>query len=292
MSALGVIDRSARGRLRLTGQDRVRFLQGMLTSDVAALAPGQSQRAALLTPKGRVVADMIVLAQADAFLVTTDPELREKLGVALDHYVVMDDVVIEDVTAASAEGAVYGPGARELLGRAAAAGLAPLEVPLGLHVVGAAEAVARFLDQRVGEGARRLDEAACEVMRVERGVTRYSIEITEEVLPLEAGLDDAISLTKGCYVGQEPVARVTARGHVNKKIVGLRCEQPVEPGQVVAGPERPEAGQVTSACESAAAGGPIALAYLHRSLWEPGTAVRVGPAGSPATVAALPFVDW
>src|SRR5262245_12655131 len=104
----GVVDLSARGRLRLRGADRVRFLQGMVTNDVDKLAVGASLRAAMLTPKGRVVADMLIRKDEDSFLVTTDASLREKLRDALDKHIIMDDVTVEDVTEKTGEIGVYG----------------------------------------------------------------------------------------------------------------------------------------------------------------------------------------
>jgi folate-binding protein YgfZ len=281
---LGVVDLRTRGRLVLRGADRVRFLQGMVTNEVEKLAVGASVRAAMLTPKGRVVADMLVRKEEDSFLVTTDASLREKLREGFDRHIIMDDVTIEDVTEKTGEIGVLGAEAR------AVQGLVELATPLGLHLVGDPAACSRAIDELVAAGAVRLDDAAVETLRIERGVSKYGAEISEEVLPLEAGLDDAISHTKGCYVGQEPVARVTARGHVNKKIVGLLCAAPVKPGDIVAAADRPEAGVVTSATVSPALGKPIALAFLHRSLWTPGTKVTVG--GVDAEVAELPFVKW
>jgi folate-binding protein YgfZ len=280
----GVIDLSSRGRLRMRGGDRVRFLQGMVTNDVEKLAAGSSLRAAMLTPKGRVVADMLIRMDEDSFLVTTDASLHEKLREALDRHIIMDDVTLEDVTDSTGEIGVYGADAKPI------EGLTVVQAPLGLHLIGDREACARAMEALVGQGAARLDDAAVEVMRIERGVTKYGAEISEDVLPLEAGLDDAISHTKGCYVGQEPVARVTARGHVNKKIVGLVCAAPVKPGDVVAAPDRPDAGVVTSATQSPVLGKPIALAFLHRSLWTPGTKLKVGDVD--VEVAELPIVKW
>jgi folate-binding protein YgfZ len=280
----GVVDLSARGRLRLRGADRVRFLQGMVTNDVDKLAVGASLRAAMLTPKGRVVADMLIRKDEDSFLVTTDPSLREKLRDALDKHIIMDDVTVEDVTEKTGEIGVYGAEAKPV------EGLTVVLAPLGLHLVGERAACARAMDSLVAEGALKLDDAAVEILRVERGVSKYGAEISEEVLPLEAGLDDAISHTKGCYVGQEPVARVTARGHVNKKIVGLICAAPVKAGDVVAATDRPDAGVVTSSGHSSTLGKPIALAFLHRSLWTPGTKLKAGSVD--VEVAELPFVKW
>jgi folate-binding protein YgfZ len=289
MSVLHLVELGDRGRLELTGTDRVRFLQGMVTADVAALAPGQGARAAMLTPKGRVVADMLVLAESDRFLITTEPALRVSLRETLERYIVMDDAALADVTDATRELGVYGADARARV-MPLAARLRACEAPLGVHLMGPPSEVSAARARLIAGGARELDAAAAEVLRVEHGITKYGAEISTDVLPLEAGLDQAISHTKGCYIGQEPVARVTTRGHVNKRIVGLRCARLPHPGDRVAGPDRPDAGTVTSVAESPRAGA-LALAFLHRSLWEPGTTVTVGQ-GITAEVAALPMVSW
>jgi folate-binding protein YgfZ len=200
----------------------------------------------------------------------------------------MDDVTIRDQSDETAELGLYGAGAAAMRPQVERSGLRVLTAPLGLHVIAASadlDALAREL------ALAPLTPEAVEVMRIERGVSRYGAEISEDVLPLEAGLDDAVSLSKGCYIGQEPVARVTARGHVNKKIVGLVCASPVAPGDALVAPDRKEAGRVTSAAQSATLGRPIALAYLHRSLWAPGTQIATSQ-GVSCEVAALPLVAW
>jgi folate-binding protein YgfZ len=284
-----VVDRSTRGRLRVGGADGARFLQGMLTADVAQLTPGASTRAAMLTPKGRVVADLLVGAEADGYRLSTEPGLGDKLREALSRYVVIDEVTIEDESERTAELGVYGPGA--LAATAEMGELVRLGAPLGVHLYGEPAAVARATAALQAGGAQPISAEAAEILRIERGVSRYFAEISEEVLPLEVGLEDAISLTKGCYVGQEPIARVTARGHVNRKVVGLLCRELARAGDTVATAERPEAGVVTSAARSETLGRPIALALLHRSAWTPGTPVTVGE-GNEAEVAALPMVEW
>jgi folate-binding protein YgfZ len=139
--------------------------------------------------------------------------------------------------------------------------------------------------------APRVDDAAWEVLRVEAGRPRYGVDVDEDRLILEAGMDDAVSLTKGCYLGQEVVARATARGHINRKLVGLRLSDgPATPGAKLSGPGRDDAGLVTSSVVSPRFG-PIALGYVHRTLWDEGTELKVhDPAGErTAKVSALPF---
>jgi folate-binding protein YgfZ len=304
-------DLSDRGRIYLSGPDRVRFLHGMLTNDIEALAPGGGCRAAMLTVKGKLLADLVVYADEERLLIELDGALREKIAGVLAKHVIMDDVEVEDASGAAREVGVYGDGAREAIERAlggAVGVLAPyhhvvvggarvaaapeLAMP-GYHVIGAAVDAGAF-------GGERLDDAAFEVLRVEAGTPRYGADMDEDRLVLEAGLDDAVSLTKGCYLGQEVVARATARGHINRKLRGLALDgaAAAAPGARVSGPGRDEAGVVTSSVVSPRFGA-IALAYVHRTLWDAGTELTVhdaagagGSAGASARRAVvhdLPF---
>jgi folate-binding protein YgfZ len=137
-----------------------------------------------------------------------------------------------------------------------------------------------------------VDDAAWEILRIEAGRPRYGVDVDEDRLILEAGMDDAVSLTKGCYLGQEVVARATSRGHINRKLVGLRLDgsRPAAAGAKLSGAERPEAGVITSSVISTRLG-PIALGYVHRSLWEEGTELTVHDADGErkAKVTTLPF---
>jgi tRNA-modifying protein YgfZ len=251
-----IVDQSSWGRLRVTGADRVRFLQGMLTNDVAKLAAGDWCRTVLLNMKGRVLAIVDVLCQDDAFLLVTEPVTADKVREVLAKHAIMDDVAFT-----------------------------PSDVPVH-RVWDSIEAVwtaPPILEARAGAPAE-----AIEARRIEAGLPRYGVDVTEEHFPFEANLERAISYTKGCYIGQEVVARASARGHANKRLVGLRLDGdgPAEAAACIASDVREDAGAVTSSVVSPAFG-PIALAYLHKSSWDPGTRVRLG--SRQATVAALPF---
>ena len=249
-----VVDQSGWGQIRITGTDRVRFLQGMVTNDVATLAPGAWVRAAILNVKGRVVAIVEVVAEADALVVLTEAVTADKVEGILDRHAIADDVIF----------------ARESrpLHRVWAT---PADVWAAPPVFAAAAA-----------------EGDAESRRIEAGLPRYGVDVSEDNFPFEANLDSAISYTKGCYAGQEVVARASARGHANKRLVGLRLggTGAVAAGTPVAAAARPEAGIVTSSVVSPLFG-PIALAYLHKSVWEPGTVVKVADREAIAT--ALPF---
>lgn len=310
-------DLSDHGVIRATGPDRVRFLNGMLTNDVAKLPAGAGLHAAMLTVKGKLLGDMLVLADEDALLVDVVGSARAKVREAFERHLIVDDVLLEDEAAPLG---LLGEEAQAAL--AAALGVPEAELPAeryghrrfpgaspagpagsdavrvvrvaelglpGFRVYGAGPALGERL---AAAGARPLGEGEAEARRVAVGEPRYGVDMGEDQLPMEARLDDAVSLTKGCYMGQEVIARLTARGHINRKLVGLRLdgEAPAPAGAKVSALGRDEAGQVTSSVRWPGLG-VIALAYLHRSLWTPGTEVVVHAEGGPrpATVAELPF---
>jgi folate-binding protein YgfZ len=250
-----VVDQSPWGQLRVTGADRVRFLQGMVTNDVAVLGRGGWCRAALLNVKGRVLAIVDVVAEEDAFVVLTEPATADKVLALLEAHAIADDVAFT----------------REAR---------------PLHRVWPSPAAVWSAPPVFAPPESPSSPEAVEIRRVEGGLPRYGVDVSEEHFPFEANLQNAISYTKGCYTGQEVVARASARGHANKRLCGLRLAAPVPVGAAVAAEIRPEAGVVTSAVVSPELG-PIALAYLHRTVWVPGFTVEVGGVG--AVVVELPF---
>lgn len=254
-----LFDQSAWGKLRVTGADRVRFLQGMLSNDVATLAPGGWCRATILNVKGRVVAVVDALQEGESILLLTEPATADKVRDVLRKHAIMDDVEFT-----------------------------PVDVPA--HRVWDSIEAVWTAGPRLG-AAPGAPEAEVEVRRVEAGLPRYGADVSEDYFPFEANLDRAISYTKGCYIGQEVVARAHARGHANKRLVGLRLDDPAAgaaaPGTTLASDARPDAGTITSSVVSPELG-PIALAYVHKSSWEPGTRVTLA-GGRAATVVALPF---
>lgn len=311
-SSLLLRDLSAHGKVLATGADRVRFLNGLFTNDVARLAPGQGCRAAMLTVKGRLVGMALIYCDAEALFLDLDEEVAARVLENLERHLIVDDVTLDDRGAALEEVAVLGEGAAARLGALLSvdAGSLPSERyahvtvsgpdlrvvavhelgQAGFRVIGeGARALAARLE---AEGARWLGDEEAELLRVEAGEPRFGLDMGEEVLPLEAGLDDAVSTNKGCYMGQEVIARVTARGHINKRLVGLRLEgeRPAERGTKLSAPSRAEAGYVTSSVRSPRHG-TIALGYVHRTLWAPGTEVELQEPAGPrkAVVSELPF---
>jgi len=303
-----LVDLGFRTVVRATGADRVTFLHGMLSNDVASLGPGAGCPALLLTIQGRVTADLRVAALGDALLLDVDVRARAALVEALEKLIIADDVELREPGEPLALIGVEGPGAARLLPDAA--GLAPYAhaaltlagVPVRvqratelrgpgfvLHVPAAGAAA--VWDALAAAGTRPCGMEALESRRVEVGVPRIGVDMDGATLALEVPVEDAISATKGCYLGQEVVARGTARGHVNRRLVGLRLEGPEPPPGAPLVRDGKEAGRLTSVARAFGAGGLAALGFVRRECWEPGTELRVrhGHAVTLARVAELPL---
>jgi folate-binding protein YgfZ len=303
----GWIDRSARGRLVVRGNDRQAFLHNMLSNDVTRLKPGQGCRAELLDERAHVIADLRLYVDADAVLLDTEPGLAEVVKARLDKYVIMDDVTFEDVTTTTALVTVSGPRAADALAKAGGALLpeAPFEHRM-VELAGAKVRVVRgkwtgapdfdllFARESLAgvtaalAGVTRVSAEAFDLLQLEAGLARQGGEL-DDVVALEARLEheDALSLTK-CYLGQEVIARIVGRGHVNRLLVGLVLDgAPPAPKSAISVAGK-EIGHVVRAGVSPTLGKTIATAYVRREHSEPGAIVEVG--GVPATVTRMPFV--
>ncbi|MBI3767754.1 MAG: aminomethyl transferase family protein [Deltaproteobacteria bacterium] len=290
-----LVDLAFRTRVRVVGADRVDFLQGMLSNDVRRLATGEGCRALLLTEQGKVVADCVVLALADALVLDARTLAIARALAALARYIVADDVelVPEDTTHAIG---VFGPGANDALARR---GITPPaasyahelhETEVGpLRVVrvpepGAGGFVCLVPRDRAEAWWRSCVDAripragfeAFETLRIESGVPADGVDIGPETIALEAPLEAAISFGKGCYLGQEVIERVSARGHVNRRLVGLLIAAAAMPraGDVIAAGDK-EIGRVTSVAWSWRLEKPVALGYVRREHVAPGTRLEV-----------------
>jgi folate-binding protein YgfZ len=290
----GLFRLADRSLVAVEGSDRVRWLDGMVSNDVSSLEPGPERSgcyATLLTRKGRIVADLHVLLRGEAFWLELAAQALAPGIAALERFIVADDVRLRDASGEVERLGLEGPAAPAILEAALGAPLplapeACTEVELaGRRVVAAAfgwsGAPARQLFAPAGAGPplaaallragapRGLVEAgpaALEILRIEAGIPRLGAELDEDVLPAEAGLERAISRTKGCYTGQEVVARLESRGHVKHRLVGFRLDGETLPppgAEVVL--EGRSIGEVTSACLSPAAGA-IALGYVQAGL--------------------------
>jgi glycine cleavage system T protein len=312
--AAGVIDRSMLGKVAVTGRDRQSFLQGMLSNDVKSLAPGQGAAAAFLDAHGKVTALLAVYALEERLLLELPPSLTEKTLQALDKFLISEKAVFEAADEAFAVLAVQGPRAQALLETLAGRtlDLAPyhhIEAPIagapvriinraeghvpGFHCWTATAHGATLWRALIAEGVRPVGMEALNVLRVEAGIPWYGHDVDETTILPETRLEQLVSYTKGCYIGQEVVARVKYRGHVNRALSGLVLEgdRVPTPGAAVVADGK-EVGRITSAVHSPALGKPIALGYIRREHFTPGSTVDVqdGDALIPARVAELPFV--
>lgn len=302
-TAAGYVDRRDRGVLRVTGADRASWLQGLLTNDVDALRPGEAGYAAYLTPQGRMISDMRVIVAPDAIVLDVPAELAAPLRGRMDGLIFAEDVRIDNAGPATAVVELHGPGAP-----AAAEGLQRADLPdvvivrdtqagvPGWVVYVPRDAMAALSGELARLGVPEVSMATLEVLRIEAGIPRFLADMTEDTIPLEAGIEDrAISFTKGCYVGQEIIVRVVHRGggRVARKLVGLAFagdDAAVAGDRVMAGDR--EVGRVTSAAWSPALGHVVALGYVHRDFVEPGTRLEImsGDRRLSAVVSDLPFV--
>lgn len=296
----GLLDRSARGKLLVRGAEAAEYLQGQLTNDIEALEPGEGCYAALLDRKGHMQADMRVLRPTQEEL-WIDTE-AEALGTALRHletYKIGRDVLIEDVTTKRAIFSLIGPRSAELTGAPhlpehssepiAVGGIECLAVgtDLGLDLIVDSREGERLLAILSEAGAPQVGPEATEVLRIEAGTPRFGAEMDTGTMPAEAGIvEAAVNFEKGCYIGQETVARLHYRGKPNRHLRGLRLSAPAAPGTALLLGEK-EVGKIGSSCVSPARG-PIALAILRREA-EPDAELAVGEDGVTARVVDLPF---
>jgi folate-binding protein YgfZ len=320
--AAGVIDLGFRGRLCLTGADRVRLLNGQVTNDVKNLATGAGCHAAFCSPKGRLVADAFIYALAQELLLDFEPGLTAALAQRLEHHIVAEDVQVVDVSPYYGLFSVQGPRAAEVITRLGIFPEPPAH-PLALVSVADAtlgeiylmnqprlggsgydlfvptDALGAVFDKLVAAtrdvGGRAVGFTAFEAARFEAGIPRFGVEMDETNLPPEAGLDrDAISYTKGCYTGQETIARIRTYGSVTKALRGLRLANeltalPVKGDKLTK--DGREVGTVVSALNSPALGANLALAYVRKEVNAPGAEFTLCTAAgeSVARVVPLPF---
>jgi folate-binding protein YgfZ len=307
-----VLERHPRGRIMLTGADRLAYLQGLLTNDVARLTAGTGCYAALLTPQGRMISDMRVLELGDAVLLDVPGELTARVASHLADFIFSEDATVQDASGTLAHSVILGRGAARTLDldppgpfesrRVAFAGM---EVTVSGNDDFGVPAIDLFVESSrqpailaalAAAGVTATDDDVAEILRIEAGTPRFGIDMDQDTIPLEAGIEDrAISLTKGCYVGQEVIIRVLHRGQgrVARRLVGLvfspDARVPTRGDRLHAADRH--IGGITSAVWSPALRRPVALGYVHRDFTGPGTTVDAGEdARQRAVVTTTPFV--
>ncbi len=307
-----MFDLSWQAKLVLSGEDRVRWLNGMVTNNIRDLALNHGVYSFLLNAQGRNQGDLVAYNRGDYLLVTTDRAQAPAIAEIFERYIIMDDVEVADISDKLAAVGVAGPKAREVL-TAAGIDVAQLEAgqvidalwhDLGISVARsvqpqmdgyeiwvASENVDKVWDALVQAGATPAGTDALELYRIARGVPRYGVDLRERDLPQETGQQHALNFSKGCYIGQEIVERIRARGNVHRAFVGFEVQgEPPQPGTKVRADDK-DVGEITSAARMPFPSGErtLALGYLRREAAAPGTAVDIN--GQSATVQTLPFSE-
>jgi folate-binding protein YgfZ len=313
----GVYDLGFRAKISLTGGDRVRWLNGMVTNNIRDLEVGRGAYAFLLNPQGHILGDLYAYNRGDSITVDTDSAQAEKILATFDHYIIMDDVEVTNLSEQLTALGIAGPKSRDVL---TAAGIAipettPLEVVtprcdcqcncLQCAVVRGEDAqhesyeiwiapkdVRKLWDALVDAGTAPVGSEALELHRIVSGIPRYGVDIRERDLPQETEQARALNFNKGCYVGQEIVERIRSRGAVHRKFTGFLIEGsvPIAAGTKIVSGDK-EVGEITSAASLKATEGDktVALGYIRREVGVPGREVGIGE--SKATVTQLPVTD-
>jgi folate-binding protein YgfZ len=313
-ASCGVYDLGYRAHISLTGSDRVRWLNGMVTNNIRDLAAGYGVYAFLLNPQGHILGDLYSYNRGDSILVETDRSQVEKILATFDHYIIMDDVEVRDISGSITALGVAGPKSREVL---SAAGIVipeakPLEVfeakcscdcdcvqctgvrgedseQESYELWLAPKDAKKTWEALVAHGATPIGSEALEMHRIVNGIPLYGVDIRERDLPQETEQARALSFSKGCYIGQEIVERIRSRGAVHRKFTGFVADtgQPITAGTKVVAGEK-EVGEITSVAflQLPSAEKTVALGYIRREVGTPGREVTIG--GSKATVAPLP----
>ena len=315
---VGVIDLSHRGRLRLTGNDCAQYLHRIISNDVEGVAVGKGNYATILTNRGKIIADMKVYVFEDSIGIETNAETTSILYQELDKYLIADDVTIEELTEHTGAVGVHGPKSAELLqevygfdvgdlpeyhsvvheidGRRIVCVRANETGEVGYNLCTASESMEWLWDTFLTKGrafsAEPVGLTALNSLRIEAGIPRFGAELGDSVFPLEAELEGAISFEKGCYIGQEIVARMKYRGHPNRLLRGfeITSDAPPQSGDRLFDEDK-EIGWLTSAVVSPTFGKTIGMGYVRVAFTDEGSQVEVQTAGSrvDATVRLLPF---
>ena len=321
LEGCGLYDMNWQAKLVLTGEDRVRWLNGMVTNNVRDLAVGHGVYSFLLTAQGRIVADLVSYNRGEYLLVTSDRSQMQAIKEMFDHYIIMDDVEVAEVSDKLSAVGVAGPQAATVLQKAGMEfpqlpkegnwGTPTLEkgqvVDLTWRGIGisvarnthpnvdayeiwfAGEQADAVWDALIAAGATPVGSEALEWYRIARGVPRYGIDLSQRDLPQETEQKHALNFAKGCYIGQEIVERIRARAILHRTFTGFLLEgEPAQTGTKIKDGDK-NIGEITSAARIPFPSGErsVALGYLRREFEKPGTAVQVGE--KTATVQAIPF---
>jgi len=314
----GLIDLSSRGRIRVSGSEATMFLNGLITNDMKTLAENRWMPAAFPNVQGRLMGAVRVVRGVDSadkkpeFLIDTDPESHESVLKTIARFTLAGDFHVSDVTTETALLTIQGKRAVEVVEKVFETSIsdlphngvvklewqnAPVIIIRATHtaedgfdiLIDSAHA-AKVRQVLTDAGAEPVGQDALEILRVEAGIARFGRDMDETNVVTETNLDDAVSYTKGCYVGQEIIVRIRHRGHVAKKLTGLRfqTDHRIEAGTTIKSADDKEIGKVTSTAFSPGLGSTIGLGYVRYEYLEAGTSVSVDH--ETATITDLPFI--
>lgn len=313
----GLIDLSSRGRILVSGAEVVMFLNGLITNDMKTLAVNSWMPAVFPNVQGRLLAGVRVIHRDDGFLIDTESATRDIVLKLLERFTLAGDFRVADVTNEMLMLSIQGKQAAEIIRATLGEEAARVErsqvvrtnfgndgqvivirathtAEDGFDLFVDANAAGNLRDLLTNAGAQAVGSEVLEALRIEAGIALYGIDMDETNVVTETNLDDAVSFTKGCYIGQEIIARIKYRGHVAKKLTGLVLDEraALEKGTKISADDNKEIGRVTSSAFSPQLARTIALGYVKYDYLEPGTKVRIVSAEQelPAVVAELPFI--
>jgi folate-binding protein YgfZ len=309
----GLIDLSSRGRLRVSGSEATMFLNGLITNDMKTLAENRWMPAAFPTVQGRLIGAVRVVRLKDAFVIDTDAESHEAVLKTVSRFTLAGDFHVKDLTTETALLSVQGKRAVEVVEKVLETSVSDLprdgvletnwqNTPVtiirathtaedGFDILIDSAQGAQLRQALIDADAQVVSPDVFEVLRIEAGIARFGHDVDETNVVTETNLDDAVSYTKGCYVGQEIIVRIKHRGHVAKKLTGLRfqTEKRIEPGTIIKSTDGKEIGKLTSTAFSPKLEATIGLGYVRYEFLNPGTTVVIEPEIQ-ATTAELPFI--
>jgi aminomethyltransferase len=306
----GLYDAIERAFLKLTGSDRVRWLNGMVTNNVRDLAPNHGVYAFVLNPQGHILGDVHVFNRGDFILVTTGQAQTTKLVATFEHYIIMDDVEVTDISKELSALVLMGSMSKEVLRQAGidASELRALEIrdlswrgdsivlvrgdeaiSTGFEIWGAPAILTPLREELVRAGATPVSRESIEAYRIAQGIPRYGLDIRERDLPQETSQSQALNFSKGCYIGQEIVERIRSRGNVHRQFTGFDVEGSLPASGTKIQAEGKDVGEITSTAALPLIGRErrVALGYIRRELAVPGKVLQAGD--TTLVVAALPF---
>jgi folate-binding protein YgfZ len=307
----GLLDLSSQGRLLVSGSEAVQFLNGLITNDMKTLAVNSWMTAAFANVQGRLLAVVRVIHRDDGFVIDTESTTRETVAKLLERFTLAGDFHVAELSAEMTQMSIQGPAAAEILSavvsedlsglsRSAVANVFWQNTPVTIirYTHTAEDGFDLLLERAAGEKLRNalagetslVSDEAFDILRLEAGIPRFGIDMDESNVVTETNLEDAVSFTKGCYVGQEIIVRIKHRGHVAKKLTGIILEKNVtiENGAKILSTDDKDAGRVTSSTFSPRLDRAIALGYVKYDYLKAGTSVKMGE--HLARVSELPFV--